>query len=509
MRPRAALAVVIACLAAYQSRPRERLAAFAEPVTLPDDTTLAAEVHEALVKHQREQADRALDARDPGELLEHATVSQVALDRGVMTNDDLLVLGDDMFAYQFRPENGLGNGLGRALGGARPAPNLHRVTTGEFGGPEAMACADCHSVGGDDGAGSLTQGVFGRGDGDRTTSGDLRSAPSVLGLGPIQRLAEELTASLAAARAAAVTRARTTNQPVTIHLVAKGLGFGALTASPDGTVDSHAITGVAPDLVIRPFGWKGHQATLRAMVREAFRIHLGMLAMVDQEGVRDGRLPAAMFGDGPWYDADRDGVTIEVEDGMVTALVAYLSQLEVPIVRPPDEPTLRARFSRGEQTFTALGCAGCHVPSLPLDDPRLTTAPEELAHAGGRAITIDVAHDGNAPKIAAAGHGYAVALFSDLRRHDLGDELAAPRVQPAEGGDIPARVWLTRPLWGLADSAPYLHDGRAPTIDAAIRAHGGEAAAARAAYLAAPTPTRGDLAVFLLSLARTPHLVAP
>ena len=58
--------------------------------------------------------------------------------------------------------------------------------------------------------------------------------------------------------------------------------------------------------------------------------------------------------------------------------------------------------------------------------------------------------------------------------------LAAPIDQPADGGAIRARVWLTWPLWGLADSAPYLHDGRALTIDDAIRAHGGEAQAARA-----------------------------
>jgi hypothetical protein len=497
----AASAGIVAC----QAAPRERLPAIAQPaaeVGLPDDRALAAEIEDALVRRRREELDRALDARDPGELLEHATTSQRALDRGVFNLADLLRLGDDMFAYPFRPENGLGNGLG-----GHRAPNLRRVAAGAFGGPEAMACADCHDVGGDDGAGTLTQAVIG-GDGDRTTSAEVRTAPAVLGLGPIQRLAEELTATLTAARDAARRDAAAGHAPVTIALTAKGLAFGALTARPDGTVDTHAVTGVAGDLVVRPFGWKGHQATLRGMIREAFRLHLGMIAMVDQEGVRDGRLPPANFGDGAWPDVDRDGVTIEVEDGMVSTMVAYLAQLEVPVVRPPTAPARRARFERGRAAFASLGCAGCHTPALPLDDPRLITAPEERANAGGRALTIDVARDGTPPKIAAAGRGFAVALFSDLRRHDLGDALAT-RPQPAEGGEIPAAVWLTRPLWGLADSAPYLHDGRAPTIDAAIRAHGGEATAARAAYLAADAETQRAVAVFLLSLTRTPRLVVP
>ena len=35
--------------------------------------------------------------------------------------------------------------------------------------------------------------------------------------------------------------------------------------------------------------------------------------------------------------------------------------------------------------------------------------------------------------------------------------------------------WRTPPLWGFRDSGPYLHDGRADTIDHAVALHGGEA----------------------------------
>ncbi len=35
--------------------------------------------------------------------------------------------------------------------------------------------------------------------------------------------------------------------------------------------------------------------------------------------------------------------------------------------------------------------------------------------------------------------------------------------------------WQTPPLWGVADSAPYFHDGRSPTLKMAIERHRGQA----------------------------------
>ena len=37
-----------------------------------------------------------------------------------------------------------------------------------------------------------------------------------------------------------------------------------------------------------------------------------------------------------------------------------------------------------------------------------------------------------------------------------------------------ATLWRTPPLWGVASSAPYLHDGRAETLLDAIELHGGQ-----------------------------------
>jgi len=71
-----------------------------------------------------------------------------------------------------------------------------------------------------------------------------------------------------------------------------------------------------------------------------------------------------------------------------------------------------------------------------------------------------------------------VELFSDLKRHDMGPGLAESIDETGCGSS----VFLTRSLWGLGSTAPYLHDGRATTVTEAILEHGGEAAASAAAF---------------------------
>lgn len=70
--------------------------------------------------------------------------------------------------------------------------------------------------------------------------------------------------------------------------------------------------------------------------------------------------------------------------------------------------------------------------------------------------------------------------------------------------EIPSNVhqeWRTPPLWGVRDSAPYLHDGRAETLLEATTLHGGEAAPSATRFLALPTAERVAILKFLGSLA--------
>lgn len=63
-----------------------------------------------------------------------------------------------------------------------------------------------------------------------------------------------------------------------------------------------------------------------------------------------------------------------------------------------------------------------------------------------------------------------------VTRFDFYDRLA---FQPTRFN----QEWRTAPLWGLRDSAPYLHDGRAETILEAIAMHDGEASGTRDRFL--------------------------
>jgi CxxC motif-containing protein (DUF1111 family) len=65
------------------------------------------------------------------------------------------------------------------------------------------------------------------------------------------------------------------------------------------------------------------------------------------------------------------------------------------------------------------------------------------------------------------------------------------------------REFTTARLWGVADTAPYLHDGRATTLTEAILLHDGEALPARDAFAALSDQNQAGVIAFLRTL-RTP-----
>ena len=92
-----------------------------------------------------------------------------------------------------------------------------------------------------------------------------------------------------------------------------------------------------------------------------------------------------------------------------------------------------------------------------------------------------------------------VPLFADLKRHDMGDALK----EDFELAEISNREFTTARLWGVADTAPYMHDGRAATLSQAITAHGGEAQVSRDAFVDLSFDEQQQLMTFLGKL-RTP-----
>jgi CxxC motif-containing protein (DUF1111 family) len=95
-----------------------------------------------------------------------------------------------------------------------------------------------------------------------------------------------------------------------------------------------------------------------------------------------------------------------------------------------------------------------------------------------------------------------VPAFTDLKRHDMGPLLNNEALQQ---NGIPTSQWLTKKLWGFANEPPYLHHGRALTIEEAILAHGGEGQAARDAYAALNRAQKDQIIEFLRTLQVLPE----
>jgi hypothetical protein len=224
---------------------------------------------------------------------------------------------------------------------------------------------------------------------------------------------------------------------------------------------------------------------------------------------------AEVLGDGAdREDPDGDGMADELDRGPFAAMTVHLALLPMPILepliqerqlpaaasalRPPTTTSFAEEFQRGRRVFHEVGCAGCHRPMMVLESPMLTL--DGLP-------PIDLSKEMRHPALAwdpVAG-GYPVWLFSDLKRHDMGLQNAARHVQ----NGVATASYLTPRLWGVADSAPYLHDGRAPSLDYAIAGHDGEAKPARDAYAALSMHEQGALRVYLMSLRRAPRLIVP
>jgi len=501
----ASLLLICGCAPGNQAPPtwRTDCPSLARPAPLSLE---AAREAERLAARRHEL--RIREAAAPGAFLRelHADLDANRIAAGDVCLSELADLGQLLFEHEYNFPDGLGGGgASSAYGG--PFRRVHR---GLFGGPETISCPSCHWVGGPNGAGAETDNAFLQGDGERTASGDQRNPPALMGLGVVQALAREMTRDLQRERDDLVRDAAHAGAGREVHLTTKGVDFGVLRANAKGEVDASGVRGVDADLEVKPFGWKGTAAEFSDFVSEALQVHMGiqsdvLLASASRDVVGDGSDPT---------DPDGDGVRHELGRGPFAAMMAHLALLEMPIVEPliqnrqlpspappllgPTTTSFADDFQRGREQFRTLGCASCHVPMLVLESPVVTIDGMP---------PIDLSRDMRQPAVTydPALHGYPVWLFSDLKRHDMGTANAAQHLQRG----VALNEYLTPRLWGVADSAPYLHDGRAPSFDYAIAGHDGEGAAARAAFAALPLPDRGPLRVYLMSLRRVPRVVVP
>ena len=417
---------------------------------------------------------------------------------------DLIERGRVLFKAKFTTEDGAGRP--KATQAIIPTKRKSGVNAAfsRTSGPDANSCYGCHNDPIPGGSADFVANAFvsegfesAQFDNTDPSFSNERHTIALMGAGLVELLAREMTAELQAERAGAVSQAWSAKRDVKVDLVAKGVRFGALEAHPDGIVDLDAIDGVDADLIVRPFSRKGVFASLRQFTINALNTHHGMEA-VERFGVR-------------WsgsHDFAESGVPDAVTSGDVAALVAFQASLAPPILREdlPDDWT-QARF-RGEKQFAKLGCASCHMQSLPLKSLSFTDpAPYDMAGTlraaeTGVGIRLDLAKMPFAAQLRKNEAGeWLIPLFSDLKRHlivdaevnALGNELMAQRF-------VERDVFLTPRLWGVGSTAPYGHRGDFRSLNEIIAAHGGEARFARDAYLSASDDERQSVIAFLRAL---------
>jgi len=441
----------------------------------------------ALARDAFRREHRFLDAVDPEHLFRATRVDEAAIEAGAWTPEELYQIGGQLFNFTFTKEVGYGG---------KDLPAYGRFQRGRRGGPDAPRCATCHWRGGPAGAGDAADNTYLGGDGNSQSSGLARNPRALAGAGLLEIVAAEMSAELAALRASLTLQASSSGKAAQGVLVTKGISFGRLTVKPDGGVDSSEVSGVDVDLVIKPFGWKGNAAKVRDVVEDELLLHHGMES--DHLVAQGDPARVGPFGG---IDPDGDHVVSEITEGQVTALTLFVAMQEAPVEITPVGSESTVLAAKGRTLMKTLGCASCHVSSLPLASTTFTLP----SRGGGAAVTVDLARSGADPRIAldAQSGAYRVFLFSDLKRHDVGPDLAESR---ADRG-APAAQFLTPPLWGVARSRPYLHDARAVQLEDAILLHAGEAQKARDGYAELGDVERGAVRLVLTTLTRASRLV--
>jgi CxxC motif-containing protein (DUF1111 family) len=162
--------------------------------------------------------------------------------------------------------------------------------------------------------------------------------------------------------------------------------------------------------------------------------------------------------------------TPEVDNNTFYSVVFYVTCLQTPIQRTPDDATVQ----QGNKLFLQIGCGDCHKQTL-------TTGYSPIDALSNQIINP----------------------FTDLLVHDMGPGLDDGYTE----GNAKTSEWRTTPLWGLGlapgvqgGTVYLMHDGRARSIEQAIQMHGGEASVSSANFSKLSSQDQAAVVKFLKSL---------
>ena len=449
----------------------------------------------------------------------------------------LIAYGSRLFRAKWTIQEGAGRpaSKGTATGSSLSDPSAQLIFPHNFNrisGPDSNSCAGCHNEPFQGGGGDRVTNVFvlanrfdfatfdsndntplrGAVDelGQRVTLqtiGNERKTIGMNGSGYIELLAREMTSDLQAIRnSLKLGQSRT--------LMSKGVSFGILKHALNGTWDTTMAAGLPasslvsasadepPSLLILPFHQSGADVSLRQFTNDAFTQHFGIQS---EERVGVGE------------DKDQDGFVNELTRADVTAATLYQASLPVPGRIISDDPEVEHAVRNGERLFGQIGCSICHIPSLPLSgrkaiysEPGPYNPPGNIQQGQVPPIDVDLSSaELPGPRIHPDENGTVwVEAFTDMKLHDITSGLSDPNREPldenaAAGTDAffaGNGRFLTRRLWGVGNSGPYMHHGDFTTMREAIVAHAGEALATRLSFQALSDYDRDSIIEFLKTL---------
>jgi CxxC motif-containing protein (DUF1111 family) len=213
------------------------------------------------------------------------------------------------------------------------------------------------------------------------------------------------------------------------------------------------------------FGWKNQQASLLSFSADAY---------VNEQGVTSRLQPA-------------DTTTVckttsdpeDHNDSLGMADIDHFATFMRATLAPPTDAALMASSAaqQGKQTFSAIGCAICHVASI-------TTAPAGTAINGGTFV------------VPAALGSKIINPYSDFLLHDVGTGDGIVQNGPPDT----ANKMRTPPLWGLRTRDRLMHDLQSYTRNDAILRHGHEASGVVSNYQRLSITQKNNLITFLNAL---------
>jgi hypothetical protein len=405
--------------------------------------------------------------------------------------------GRQLFQRKFTHGQGQGPNEGDGVGDIN--------TNLALGAGLADSCALCHG---------RPRGSAGVG-GNVVTRPDSRDAPHLFGLGLREMLGDEITTDLRNIQTIAIAQAKQMHHPVTLKLVSKGISYGSITGRPDGSVDTSNVSGVDPDLRVKPFFAEGSEFSIRRFIVGALHNEMGLEASSDPDVLAASSGARVVTPSGMVLDGSTDKISPppapdsqngnEIDPAIVDHLEFYLLNYFKPGLSQQNNTTAWGRF-----VFNKIGCASCHVANLTVNHDRRVADVETVYDPEhgvfnslfATAMPLFITQDDGSGQLLKlpAGNSFLVKdIFSDFKRHDVG-----PMFYERNWDGTLQTMFITRPLWGVGSTSPYGHDGRSMTLDDVILRHGGESQKSRNAYAALPKWQSDALQAFLNSLVLFP-----